>query len=947
MNVKRELSSANFSDLVRTFSVYDENHSGRLRTTNLAQALEKLGCKASRDEVACAIKAAELKPDVEYLTLYDFKRVYQELCKHDPRLTTIESTATKSNLYQYGACGDYSDEDTLHSVSEEEQIAFSSWMERNLRDDPSCSCYFPFEKDGTDLYGKCQDGVLLCKIINCSSPGTIDERALNVSKRLTTFQMHENITLALNSARAIGCNVVNIGAGDILRGTKHLLLGLLWQIIKIGLLKQINVVAHAELATLLEGDETILEFAKLSPEDILIRWVNFHLKDTGSEKRMKNFTMDIQNCEVYAYLMEKIAPQEKKKFMHSTRAILDAVDLVQRAEMVLQNAEILDSRVFVRPQDIVSGSQRLNLAFLANLFHGYPALDKPPDVEEKVAEVEETREERTYRNWINSMGVEPGVNNLFSDLTDGLALLKLYDIIKAHTVDWSTVHTEICPVEAKANFQKLENCALVIGLGKQSGFSLVGVGGADIQEGKKTMTLALLWQLMRAYTLSVLTKLTKSQASKNAKEITENQTDLRPITEAEIITWANRKLEQTGKQSSISLLHGFGDPGLASGRTLIDLIDAIRPGSVDYGVVLPGKGKQEQLANARYAIPLARRIGACVYAVPEDLVEMKSKMIMTIFACLMSVDIENKQSRAMVDGVQTRELSECMWNQHDHSQPQHQTAQELEEKITRSAHDPVKSSRRNEAICYEIPEEQEDAEVPKIRRPPLLQIPHQSTEKHYIKTFNFTLSRSRIDQSPRKEPALRPGPAGDFENKSEFVRESERFEKHATQRKHSSRCPPEVKRRPRFLSPTGLSYVSTTTGPAHCSTQTVVSNDEKFSGNSGWKYSSRLSQSTSALDFTPDELTEQVSDLDLGLNERNQQHSQMSACSVQNNRDIDHQKRNVLFDTELRAKMGAQETTWSKTYDFDPKTNSYKVKDDIPRHYHGGGRLFFAAKYRR
>lgn len=43
----------------------------------------------------------------------------------------------------------------------------------------------------------------------------------------------ENITLALNSARAIGCNVVNIGAADIVDGTRHLLLGLLWQIIKV------------------------------------------------------------------------------------------------------------------------------------------------------------------------------------------------------------------------------------------------------------------------------------------------------------------------------------------------------------------------------------------------------------------------------------------------------------------------------------------------------------------------------------------------------------------------------------------------------------------------------------------------------------------------------------------------------------------------------------------
>ncbi|CAH8288073.1 unnamed protein product, partial [Schistosoma turkestanicum] len=70
------------------------------------------------------------------------------------------------------------------------------------------------------------------KIINCSIPKTIDHRAMNRHFPLTTYQMHENITLALNSARAIGCNVVNIGASDICNGTKHLLLGLLWQIIK-------------------------------------------------------------------------------------------------------------------------------------------------------------------------------------------------------------------------------------------------------------------------------------------------------------------------------------------------------------------------------------------------------------------------------------------------------------------------------------------------------------------------------------------------------------------------------------------------------------------------------------------------------------------------------------------------------------------------------------------
>lgn len=37
----------------------------------------------------------------------------------------------------------------------------------------------------------------------------------------------------------------------------------------------------------------------------------------------------------------------------------------------------------------------------------------------------------------------------------------------------------------------------------------------------------------------------------------------------------------------------------------------------------------------RYAVSMARKIGARVYALPEDLVEVKPKLVMTVFACLM------------------------------------------------------------------------------------------------------------------------------------------------------------------------------------------------------------------------------------------------------------------------------------------------------------------------
>lgn len=85
---------------------------------------------------------------------------------------------------------------------------------------------------------------------------------------------------------------------------------------------------------------------------------------------------------------------------------------------------------------------QLNLAFVANLFNNHPALNADPDAVgvEGVDLVEETREEKTYRNWMNSLGVAPYVNWLYSDLADGLVIFQLYDVIKPGVVQWNRVH---------------------------------------------------------------------------------------------------------------------------------------------------------------------------------------------------------------------------------------------------------------------------------------------------------------------------------------------------------------------------------------------------------------------------------------------------------------------------------------------------------------------------
>lgn len=94
-------------------------------------------------------------------------------------------------------------------------------------------------------------------------PDTIDERVLNKGNNINTFQMTENNNVVINSAKAIGCSVVNIGSQDLIEGRAHLVLGLVWQIIKIGLFAKVDLLHHPELFRLLKAGETLDDLLKV------------------------------------------------------------------------------------------------------------------------------------------------------------------------------------------------------------------------------------------------------------------------------------------------------------------------------------------------------------------------------------------------------------------------------------------------------------------------------------------------------------------------------------------------------------------------------------------------------------------------------------------------------------------------------------------------------------
>ena len=67
-------------------------------------------------------------------------------------------------------------------------------------------------------------------------------------------------------------------------------MSLLWQIVRVYLYSSIHIVHCKELLWLLEPGESETILAIILPEEVLIRWLRYHLKAAGIEMQERNFS---------------------------------------------------------------------------------------------------------------------------------------------------------------------------------------------------------------------------------------------------------------------------------------------------------------------------------------------------------------------------------------------------------------------------------------------------------------------------------------------------------------------------------------------------------------------------------------------------------------------------------------------------------------------------------
>ena len=86
----------------------------------------------------------------------------------------------------------------------------------------------------------------------------------------------------------------------------------------------------------------------------------------------------------------------------------------------------------------MKGNPKVNALFVAEVFNTKNGLIYEGEVD---FDAEGTKEERAFRLWINSLGIDDVFvrGDLYGALEDGIYILKVCDFIKKGTVDWSKV----------------------------------------------------------------------------------------------------------------------------------------------------------------------------------------------------------------------------------------------------------------------------------------------------------------------------------------------------------------------------------------------------------------------------------------------------------------------------------------------------------------------------
>ncbi|ETO09595.1 hypothetical protein RFI_27784, partial [Reticulomyxa filosa] len=501
------------------------------------------------------------------------------------------------------------------------------------------------------------DGVMLGLFVDIAQPEFLDTRVIHLPNLaepipLPLGQIEDNVQLILSSAKALGMRLPTFDPSAWVDPKQNVsvLLALLKDLCDRHLQTYFNVSKHPELIRLAADNEDSEAIGQLTSYHWIPRWMN-NLQKRPLHKKIDDFNLEMFNtmAEIDKDFLSR-APVSKYTD-NPAAACGYMIDFAIKDWKVVTNIEV---------QDLLDNNRLLQDLFAAQVFDTNSGLSKLTKKEEK--QFQSIHLDTTVQsaddsmcNFINSLlPADLMIHNLKKDLSDGVVVCKILDKVKPGCINWEKVRDKD---KVRHKFDKMNNWVFIqikyAKQGKQAmevamrdlNLKMINASGQDLHDGNQKIIHSLLWQIMRFQAMKTLSSLSFGG---------------KPVEEKDILDWCNNTLLQINSNDRHSeAIQGFKDRHLTTCIFYIEILKVILPGAVKDDIVywdvtpLQDLHKREEdedmyrkrLANAKYAMTLARREGAELFILPEDLVTLEPKAVLSIMASLMTIGFQKKNSK--------------------------------------------------------------------------------------------------------------------------------------------------------------------------------------------------------------------------------------------------------------------------------------------------------------
>ena len=427
---KKLYSTETLTEMRQSFMNYDTSKDGKIDQKEFKAALQGMGHKDISDEQVQKMLDSVDKNNDGVIEWLEFLEMMQGLSGSNQNFG--QALMTKSGAAAATVEGGVGGS---HQYLLEEVSSIARTINRVCKDDDLLQERLPIDPDNADLFHACSDGMVMIHLINKIEKDAIDMRTVNKGSNINVYKVRENLDQAFSIASGL-VKIIGVDAQTFLDKTPHLMLGILWQLARLVNMKAITLSEVPEIYRLLKDGEELADLQKEKPENVLLRWMNFHLRAAG-QPEIANLGKDLKDSKKLIYVLNQL---------DSDNCTLDALeegDDVERATKMIASATAMGVEDAIGPRDLVKGNAKVNSIFVAAIFNCKHGLQELTKEEVEAAgliddDIEGSKEERTFRLWINSMQIENCfIEDLFEEVRDGLVILRVCHRIDNASVDWS------------------------------------------------------------------------------------------------------------------------------------------------------------------------------------------------------------------------------------------------------------------------------------------------------------------------------------------------------------------------------------------------------------------------------------------------------------------------------------------------------------------------------